>query len=236
LQKRNDLGGSTQDAKDWICRRAIDVLVALNDPAKPNNDVSTVLLATINDHATSVTIRAAAAAALSKIKLAVPQNFNADNLTKSLGQLAVDAYKNELDAATHELPIVPDRLAIQLGEVRLGLVGEGTGGGGVRALSTSPDSQKYVDSLIGPLDGLIAACNTQPLAAPTPSPPAYGGGEIVIPIDRQKSIADAIANAGSSLEAAIQREGSAPASAPAGGAAPATAPGKSTPDNNPLGG
>ncbi|HTQ38775.1 MAG TPA: hypothetical protein VMJ32_07090 [Pirellulales bacterium] len=234
LQKRNDLGGGTQDAKDWICRRAIDVLVALYGAtpsgAAPNPDVTAALFDTINDSSTSVTVRAAAAAATAKVKLNLPQNFDPNALAKSLGKLAVDDYKNELDTASaNHAPIVADRLAQQLGEIRQGFVG-GDGNGGVRVMSTAPDFQKYVDSMIGALDNVIAACSTQPLPAPTPTQPAYGGASLVIPIDRQRPISEAIAAAGATLEAAVQREAAAPA------AVPGAAPRKSALDNNPLGG
>ncbi|HZZ29517.1 MAG TPA: hypothetical protein VFE46_16075 [Pirellulales bacterium] len=230
LQKRNDLAGTTQDGKDWICCRAIDVLIALNNPP-PNADVSKALLDTIKDNSTSMAIRTAAAGALATIKLNVPQNFDPAALAKTLGNIAVDDYKKELEtAAAHNMPIVVGRLAQQLGDIRQGLVGS-DGKGGVRAMSATADLQQYVDSLIGPLDNLIAACGTKQADPPTPTTPAYGGAPVVIPIDRQKPIEDALANAGNSLDAAVQRAAGGPA-AP-GTTAPATTPAQQP--ENPLG-
>ncbi|HEY2826157.1 MAG TPA: hypothetical protein VGJ04_01035 [Pirellulales bacterium] len=223
LGQRNNMAGHSQDAQDWICRRAIDVLTALNDPA-----AAAAILETVNDASTSLTIRAAAAEALSKIKFSPPANFNVTALAKTLGKLAVEDFKFELQQGAKHNPIVADRLKQQLMQIRLGLLGA-DGNGGVHAMTTAADAQQYINSLRGPIDNLITACNTPLLDPPVPTA-AYGGGSVVVPIDRQKNLADAIAAAGSTLEAAvIGGEAGVPSSVP--GASPE----KNPPTNNPLG-
>jgi hypothetical protein len=203
--------------------------MALNDP-DASGAISKALLDTLNDGSASLTIRTAAASALAKVKFNPPSNFNASALAKTLGKLAVEDYKNELDQAAKHNPMILDRLKQQLGEIRQGLVGS-DGNGGIHAMSNGTDAQQYVDSLIGPIDNLVTACNTPLLPPPVATTSGYGGLPAVIPIDRQKDMEDAIANAGSSLEAAVQGSG---AGAPA--AAPTGAPANKAPQNdNPLG-
>lgn len=232
LGQRDNVAGHGQDAQDWLCRRAIDVLTALND-SDANGAISKTLLDTLNDTSTSLTIRAAAAEALAKLKkFNPPANFNAATLAKTLGKLAVEDYKHELDQDAKHEPMIIDRLKQHLGQIRLGLVGA-DGNGGVHAMSTAADAQQYISALVVPLDNLVAACSTPLLDPPAPTS-AYGGVSAVIPIDRQKNLADAIANAGSALEAVVQRgEAGAPAATPTTPAT--TAPDKAAPSDSPLG-
>jgi hypothetical protein len=229
LGQRNDVAGHGQDAQDWVCRRAIDTLVALKDP-DTKGELSKALLDIINDAGTSLTIRATAAGALANIKFVPPAGFDASALAKTLGKLAVEDYKNELDRDAKHQRMVPDRLRQQLGEIRQGLVGA-DGNGGVGAMSTSSDVKQYVNSLISPIDNLIAACNTDLLPPPTPTTAGYNGTAVVVPIDRQAKIAEAITNAGANLENAVTRSD---ATAPAGpaGTPPATKPPDKGQQNN----
>jgi hypothetical protein len=58
---------------------------------------------------------------------------------------------------------------------------------------------------------------------------------VVVPIDRQRNIAEAITNAGAALEAAVQRgEAAAPGAAPAGAAPAGAVPGKTQPEGSQL--
>jgi hypothetical protein len=236
LGQRNNVAGGRQVAQDWICRRAIDVLAALNDPA-PNPAVSKAILDTVIDAGTSLTIRSAAAEALGKIKFSPPANFDAAALAKTLGKLAVEDYKYELAQDAKHEPMILDRLKQQLGQIRFGLVGADSNGG-VHAMTTATDALQYINGLIAPIDSLSAACATPMLDPPGPTT-AYGGGMVVIPIDRQKNAADALTNAGSALEASVSRgDPGAPAAAPAAapGPAPGTpAPEKNEPSDSPLG-
>jgi hypothetical protein len=205
------------------------VLSALND-SDANGAISKTLLDTLNDSSTSLTIRAAAAEALAKIKFHPPANFDATALAKTLGKLAAEDYKYELEQDARHNPMIVDRLKQQLGQIRQGLVGS-DGNGGLHAMATTPDAQQYISSLLGPIDNLVAACNTPLLDPPVATPSEYGGAPVVVPIDRQKNIAEAIANAGAALEAAIGRsEAGVPGATPAG--AP---PDKASENNNPLG-
>lgn len=227
LADRNNVSGG-QDARDWISRRAIDVLVALNDP-DANSAIAKAVLETLNDASTSLTIRTAAAEALSKMKFKPPADFNATALAKTLGKIAIEDYKSELAQNAKQKPMIVDRLKQQLQQIKLGLVGT-DGNGGVRAMSQAADTQQYINSLLPSIDGLIAACNVPLLDPPAPST-GVGNTVVVIPIDRQKNIAEALATSGATLEVAVTRgEGAAPAGAP--GAAPA---GKAPPAENPLG-
>jgi hypothetical protein len=214
LQQRNNAGGHGQDAQDWICRRAIDTLVALKDD--PKGELSKALLDTINDANTSLTIRAAAAGALANFKFVPPAGFDASALAKTLGKLAVEDYKYELDQDAKHHPMVPDRLKQHLGEIRQGLVGT-DGSSGLRAMSMVADVQQYVNSLISPIDNLVAACATPLSAAPTATTVGYNGAAVVVPIDRQQDLAAKIADAGANLESAVTRsEAAAPAANPPG--------------------
>lgn len=226
LADRNTVSGG-QDARDWISRRAIDVLVALNDP-DANSTIAKALLETLNDASTSLTIRTAAAEALSKMKFHPPADFNATALAKTLGKIAIEDYKSELAQNAKQKPMIVDRLKQQLMQIRQGLVGA-DGNGGVHAMSPAADTQQYINSLLPSIDGLIAACNVPLLDPPAPST-GVGNTVVVIPIDRQKNIAEALITSGTTLEAAVTRGEGAPAGAPE--AAPA---GKSPPAGNPLG-
>ncbi len=209
------------------------MLTALNDPT-PNPAVSKAILETVNDAATSLTIRAAAAEALGKIKFSPPANFDAAALAKTLGKLAVEDYKYELGQDAKHEPMILDRLKQQLGQIRFGLVGA-DGNGGVHAMTTATDALQYINALIGPIDSLVTACGTPMLDPPAPTT-AYGGAMVVVPIDRQKNAADALTNAGSALEAAVQRgEAGAPTTAPAAAPGAAPSPEKTEPSDSPLG-
>ena len=151
---------------------------------------------------------------MGKIKFSPPANFDAAALAKTLGKLAVEDYKNELTQDAKHEPMILDRLKQQLGQIRFGLVGA-DGNGGVHAMTTVTEALQYINGLIGPIDAMVAACGT-PMLDPAGPTTAYGGGMVVVPIDRQKNAADALTNAGSALEAAVSRgEPGAPAAAPA---------------------
>jgi hypothetical protein len=225
LADRNNVSGG-QDARDWISRRAIDVLAVLND-SDANSTIAKALLETLNDVSTSLTIRTAAAEALAKMKFHPPADFNATALAKTLGKIAIEDYKSELAQNAKQKPMIVDRLKQQLMQVKLGLVGT-DGNGGVHAMSPAADTQQYINSLLPSIEGLIAACNVPLLDPPAPST-GVGNTVVVIPIDRQKNIAEALSTAGTTLEAAVTRgEGAAPAEgAPPGKTPPAAV--------NPLG-
>jgi hypothetical protein len=231
LAQRSTAAGG-QDARDWTCRRAIDVLTAVNDPAS-NDAVFKAIMDTLKDSSTSLTIRAAAAESLAKIKFKPPANLNATALAKTLAKIAVEDYKHELEQDAQHSTMIVDRLKQHLGQIKLGLVGS-DGNGGVHAMSAAADAQQYISSLIAPIDNLAAACNT-PLLDPPAATTPYGSVSVVVPIDRQRNIAEAITNAGAALEAAVQRgEAAAPGAAPVGAAPAGAVPGKTQPEGSPL--
>ena len=205
VKERTPPAGRSADAHDWIGRRAIDVLVAMGEPGE-NGAVFDAMQKLIDDNSASVSLRAAAAAALANPKLTPPPNLDPAKLAKSVASLGIDAYKSELaEAASQFKPIAADRLKQHLGEIRRGLAGDG-GKGGVLALSKTPPAQQYVNALVKEIDNLQTACNTAPLTQPIPPlGTASAGPNPVTPINTQEPLAKAIAQAGDSLAAALQR-------------------------------
>ncbi len=95
VNQKTPPAGRTADGHDWIRRRAIDVLAALND-AGPNLAVITALDAILKDNQSSPELSCSAAKALGSIQFRAADNMNAAATISSIGQIAVDAYKSEL--------------------------------------------------------------------------------------------------------------------------------------------
>jgi hypothetical protein len=214
------------EGHDWIRRRAIDALAAIGEPGA-NNAVVDTLRKTIDDDASSISVRSAAAAGLANIKLTPSPGLDATGLAKSMGRVAVDGYKAEVAEAARDFkPIAADRLKSRLTELRRGLVGE-AGKGGIKLLATAAPAQQFVDAVVKEIDGLSTAAGTAPLTQPIFSPSQSGGGAAaVIPIDTQEPLRKALVQAGGSLEGLLQRgEAGAPAESaplpPGAGPAPA---------------
>jgi hypothetical protein len=224
LSRQKAPPGESNDATDWTPRRAIEVLAAMGNPGQ-NGAVPNALMAIVDDKTASMGVRTTAAAAMTKIRFAPPQNFNAKPWIDSLSKLAVDCYKLELaSGAGQRAPIVPDRLKVQLTRIRQGLAGE-DGNGGVLALAAAPD-KNLVKAVVQQLDNLISQCNVA--VGPNAPPAQYSqdnGIYLALPPDPQKNLIAAVEKAGTDLEGVIQH-GGAPAAAPAG---PAPAGGKATP-------
>jgi hypothetical protein len=229
--------GEPTDGPDWIVRRAIDVLATIGSPGV-NGAVPTALVATVEDKTASMTVRAAAAAALAKIRFTPPAGFNAKPWIEALSKLAVESYKTELNtAASQRVPIVPERLKAQLTDIRQGLAGA-DGNGGLLALAAAPDKDG-VKQIILQIDNVMKATGTPaaPAVAPVPVPGAAGGLFLPQPPDPMKPVVDAITKAGGELEGVVQR-GGAPAVVPAVNPGPvrgvAPAPGPTPPANDPF--
>jgi hypothetical protein len=175
---------------DWTTRRAIDVLSAIGEPGT-GGAVVTELLAAINDGAASLPIRCAAAAALPKVKLNPQQAGNSAQLVKTLGKLAVEASKSELATAKANNSRIPvDEIKMRLDQVRQGL----------NSMASVADVAPTVTQLLGQIDSLVRACDTDPAKPPPPTLLNAAGGGPTIPLDTQAPIAKAIAAAGDSLE------------------------------------
>lgn len=203
------------DGHEWIMRRSIDVLAALGDPGA-KNAVIDELLKIVDDEAAPRSARAGAAKASAKILVKPPKDFDAEGYAKSLGKLAVAAYKAELaDAASNRQPIAAARLKQQLAEIRTGLASEN--GKSTAAIFTTEVLKKFATDSIAQLDAMIKACDTPPdfegqqkaLSDPNSIPN--------VPYDLQQTIAKAISTAGGGLEAVLQ-------AGPGGNAAPAVGP------------
>jgi hypothetical protein len=222
IDKHTPPAGGTQDGHDWICRRAIDVLTALGD-AGPNGAVPQSLITIVNDPATSVSIRCAAAEALGMLKVTAPNGVDAAALAKSLGKLAIAAVNAELAAkAPLHGAITTGRLNKDFVQISHGLTGE-NGKGGLLTWTTDGAVQGFISLIDKSLKPLMDACDKQPL--PQLLAQAAQGAGPVVPVDTQKPIVDALNAAVESLKTTLERgEAPAAAAAPVGGATGAKAP------------
>jgi len=209
--------GRSQDGHDWICRRAIDVLAALGD-AGANNAVPQALVAAVNDGAASISVRCAAAEALGKVKFNPPKDFDSMAVAKGLGKLAIDSVKTELTAkAPLHSPINAERLKQSATEISRGFMG-GDGKSGLSAWSTDAAFQQLIKNVDAQLKGLAQACDTPTL--PLPPPQQQVQGAVVVPIDRQRPIVDALNKAVDGLKVTLDRGEAGPAAAVPAGKAP----------------
>jgi hypothetical protein len=190
------------DGHEWIMRRSIDILAALGEPGD-KNVVFDELLKIVDDEAAPRPARADAAAALAKIRFTPPKEFDVEGYAKSLGKLAVAAYKAELaEATSNRQPIAAARLKQQLAEIRKGLAS--ADGKGTATIFTTDVLKKFAVDIITQLDAMIKACDT-PLdfdgQQKALSDPNYVPN---VPYDLQQTIAKAISTTGAALEAVLQ--------------------------------
>ncbi len=187
---------------DWTCRRAIDVLAAIGEPGNGGAVVS-ALLAVINDGATPIAIRCAAAGALPAVKFTPQQAGDAAGLVKTLGKLAVE------DAKSHVANAKANNVKIPVEEIKAHLVQVRNGLNALASANVTPP----VGQLVGQIDNLSRACDTKP-AEPTSlgSFNAPGTGPPV-PTDTQAPIAKAIAAAADNLDNALTGGGNGAAGA-----------------------
>lgn len=90
--------GRTAEGHDWMRRRAIDVLGAAGEQGA-NLSVVAALNAILLDSQSSIDISCAAAKALGNIAFRAPDDMNASATAYSIGQVALDTCKIELDQA-----------------------------------------------------------------------------------------------------------------------------------------
>jgi uncharacterized protein (UPF0147 family) len=182
---------------DWTCRRAIDVLAAVGEPGS-GGAVVTGLLAVINDNATPLPIRCAAAAALPAVKFNPQQAGDAAQFVKTLGKLAVEEYKSQLTAAKACNSKIPaEEIKKHLSQIRLGL----------NTMTSAASVSQSVNQLLGQIDNLSRACDTKPAEPPASTGLGTVGAGPTIPTDTQAPIAKAIAAAGESLENTLVGDG-----------------------------
>ena len=102
--------GESPEAHDWIRRKAIEVLVAIGQPAM-NAKVVGDLVAIVNDPAESVTLTCAAAKALGTIPSSALGTIDLSTLAANIGRVGVAATRAELTRAEERafaapLPII----------------------------------------------------------------------------------------------------------------------------------
>ena len=155
--------------------------------------LSAPLLAVINDGATPIAIRCAAAKALPAVKFTPQQAGDVAGLVKTLGKLAVeDAKTHVANAKANNVKIPVEEIKAHLGQVRECL----------KALE-SANVTPPVNQLMGQIDNLSRACDTKPAEptslglfnAPGTGPP--------VPTDTQVPIAKAILAAADNLDNAL---------------------------------
>jgi hypothetical protein len=96
----------TQEAHDWTRRKAIDVLLALGDPAASAKVVAD-LAAILNDSKSSVELCCAAAKALGTIRSAALSAVDLSSVVTSIGRTGVAAARGELDHADFRAFLAP---------------------------------------------------------------------------------------------------------------------------------
>jgi hypothetical protein len=187
---------------DWTCRRAIDVLAAIGEPGN-GGAVVNALLDVINDGATPIAIRCAAAEALPAVKFTPQQAGDAAGLVKTLGKLAVEDAKTHVASAKASNAKIPaEEIKAHLGQVRKGL----------NALA-SANVNPPVGQLLGQIDNLSRVCDTKPAEptsgglfnAPGTAPP--------VPTDTQAKFAKTILDATDILDSALTGGGNGAAGA-----------------------
>ncbi len=87
--------GRSQEGHDWMRRRAIEILGELGNPGG-NGEVSSALLAVLNDDQTPISLRCSAAEALAQLKYAAAGTINVAETAKSMGKVAAHACYDEI--------------------------------------------------------------------------------------------------------------------------------------------
>jgi hypothetical protein len=111
----------SRDGHAWICRLAIGVLESLAIPG-PQNSVVATLADVVGDTNRSLTVRAAAARAISRIQMSEPPGDAVNELGKGLGSLVLDACRYELKGGKSGAePFSQARLSATLAAATTGL-------------------------------------------------------------------------------------------------------------------
>jgi hypothetical protein len=134
LADKKVAANETQEAHDWTRRKAIDVLLALGDPAASAKVVSD-LAAILND-SQSVELCCAAAKALGTVRSAALSAVDLSSAVANIGRAGVAAARGELDRADFRAFLAP--LPVQNPQ------GGGFGGRQGAAPGTTPDAADAV--------------------------------------------------------------------------------------------
>jgi hypothetical protein len=90
--------GRSPEGHDWMRRRALQALIAMYTKAEPPADgqFTQLLSAVLEEKDSAMELRAEAAEALLTVKIIPPPKFDSAKMAAGIGQVAVDAYRQEL--------------------------------------------------------------------------------------------------------------------------------------------
>lgn len=173
------LAGATQpsdrsvEGHGWIRSKAIKILGMLQSPG-PQGEVAQSLATIIADTNAPLSVRSAAAAAIGKLSLTPQTGLDALAVAKALGQLALDACRQEVQRCKRDNAVLdPRMLKSYLIPVRVGLTGVEEAverpAGGIAALASDPETQQRINDIWKPIEVWLGKLDNKEL---TPTPKA----------------------------------------------------------------